>query len=366
MKTISNNCKNSEIFIRWVLLSILHTGNKSILLFIAVLLIYPIKEGAYGSTYNRLNEVPEDSHYWLQGEYVGTVRNNDETWRLGAQVAAMGDNYFKLLLYKGGLPGEGGNTLSDVKQLETELDNGRLVFMDNEHIFIVQNQKLAVVGKREDKIITTGILDRIVRKSPTLGLKPPENAKVLFNGTDVSKWQEGAEKTEDSLLQQGATSRQEFGDKFIHLEYLLPYWPEGMTNSGVYIQRRYEVQILATYGKFPLEKHHDAALYNERKPDVKMTLPPLQWQSFDILFRAPRFDGNGKKIENARLTVLHNGTLVHENVELDGGTGAGGRFEEVEKAELYLQDHTGECFFRNVWIIENALDWPAVVKEAVR
>ena len=90
--------------------------------------------------------------------------------------------------------------------------------------------------------------------------------------------------------------------------------------------------------------------------------PPLQWQTYDIFFRAPRFDDRGDKTDNTRITVFHNGVLVHDDVELTGGTGRGGRFEEVPEAHFYLQRHTGPVHFRNVWLVEN----PTVTKEALR
>lgn len=84
-----------------------------------------------------------------------------------------------------------------------------------------------------------------------------------------------------------------------------------------------------------------------------MSYPPIQWQTYDIYFRAPRFDSDGDKTENARITVYHNGVRVQDDVELEQGTGQGGNRPEVEREHLWLQSHTGQVRFRNVWLVED-------------
>jgi hypothetical protein len=315
-------------------------------------------------TYLRLAEVPEDSAYWLQGEYLGAFEQGATKRTVGAQVSTSGEGQFRLLIYQGGLPGNGWIGGSAVDAYTAKLEGKRLLFAAGDHLkFLVEDRRMTVMRPSEGSTVLKGVLERVVRDSPTLGLAPPPEATVLFDGSGLDSWRDTAAITEDSLLVQGASTREAFGDLFIHIEYLLPVWPAGTANSGVYVQNRYEVQIYGSYGMWPVGVHHDGALYNFRKPDVKATRPPLQWQTFDILFRAPRFDEAGRKTDHARISVLHNGSLVHHDVELPGGTGAGANRPEVARAELHLQRHSGPGFFRNVWVIKDAQAWPDLIAQ---
>lgn len=135
---------------------------------------------------------------------------------------------------------------------------------------------------------------------------------------------------------------------------------QNRANSGIYIQNRYEVQVVDSFG-WPPAINGIGSLYNESAPRVNASYPPLRWQTYDIFFRAPRFDNEGNKTENARVTAYLNGVLVQDDVELEGGTGAGGDHEEVPRAELYLQDHGGDPVrFRNVWLVEGEAAPPGV------
>lgn len=150
-------------------------------------------------------------------------------------------------------------------------------------------------------------------------------------------------------------SAAEFADHKIHLEFRTPYMPDARGqargNSGVYVQGRYEVQILDSYG---LEGAHNecGGLYSVKAPRVNMCAPPLQWQTYDITFRAPRFDKKGDKTENARITVLHNGVNIHNDVELTvAGTTAAPGTGPVPRGGLYLQNHGNPVQFRNIWVL---------------
>ena len=108
------------------------------------------------------------------------------------------------------------------------------------------------------------------------------------------------------------------------------------------------------WNEAPLETEPDAwcgSLYKFKKPDVNMCFPPLAWQSYDITFQAPRFE-NGVKTENARISVIHNGVLIHDDYELDKGTGAGGGRPEKEKGQIHLQGHGNPVRFQNIWLVE--------------
>jgi len=155
----------------------------------------------------------------------------------------------------------------------------------------------------------------------------------------------------------GIVTKQNFQDFKLHVEFKIPQLPpnvkgQGRGNSGVYIQRRYEVQILDSYG---LEaKYQDCgALYKLKAPDKNACKKPGQWQTYDITFHAARFKGdreNLRKVKYARITVLHNGVIIHNNVELLNKTGAGQQ-EGPEPGPILLQDHGNKVQFRNIWLL---------------
>jgi hypothetical protein len=189
------------------------------------------------------------------------------------------------------------------------------------------------------------------------------DAIMLFGGTDFMHWTtedgkdigwklfDGAMK---SVPESGSImTKQTFRDFKLHVEFKTPQMPadvkgEGRGNSGVYIQRRYEVQILDSYGLEP-KKNECGSLYEFRAPDKNVCRMPGRWQSYDIIFHAARFDGN-RKIKNARITIWHNGVLIHNDVELENKTGAG-RPEGPEPGPILLQEHGNEVSFRNIWIV---------------
>jgi hypothetical protein len=125
-------------------------------------------------------------------------------------------------------------------------------------------------------------------------------------------------------------------------------------NSGVFIQTRYEANINETYGRLDRAPNagFDNCLPPAGKPTIRPCLPPLAWQTFDIDFRAPRFDGNGTKTESARATVLFNGVKVYDNQELEKPHLAAGRLGEAPTGPLMLQEHGMPVQFRNIWLVE--------------
>ncbi|MGA1980637.1 MAG: DUF1080 domain-containing protein [Sedimentisphaerales bacterium] len=156
-------------------------------------------------------------------------------------------------------------------------------------------------------------------------------------------------------------SKEEFGDLKAHIEFMVPRG----SNSGVYFMGRYEIQIFDSFGvKKPRfsdcggiyqrwDENRKPKGYEGTPPRVNVSLPAGQWQSFDVIFRVPRFDKNGKKIANARFEkVLHNGTLVHENVEVTGPTRASVYEDEKATGPLVLQGDHGPVAFRNVWVVK--------------
>ncbi|RPI79213.1 MAG: DUF1080 domain-containing protein, partial [Planctomycetaceae bacterium] len=191
---------------------------------------------------------------------------------------------------------------------------------------------------------------------PTLGAKPPEGAVVLFDGTEPTfkkHWRDGA-RISGNMLEQGATSVDLFRDFSIHLEFRLPYMPhargQGRGNSGLYYQGRFETQVLDSFG-LEGKDNECGGIYSIKNPDLNMCLPPLVWQTYDAEFTAARFNDDGKKIANARVTVRHNGVLIHEDVELPQITTAAPNQESPEPGPIYLQDHGNPVRYRNIWVL---------------
>lgn len=194
----------------------------------------------------------------------------------------------------------------------------------------------------------------------------PADAVVLFDGTNLDAWRGGggdaAWKLEDGAMVVNGTgtitTRQEFGDVQLHLEFASPAPPEGSSqhrgNSGVFFMGRYEVQILDCYQNKTYPDGQTAAMYGQYPPLVNACRPAGEWQTYDMVFEAPRFDGE-TLVRPARLTVLHNGVLVHHAQEFLGATAhrAVAQYAaHAAKGPIQLQDHGNPVRFRNVWVRE--------------
>jgi len=196
---------------------------------------------------------------------------------------------------------------------------------------------------------------------------PPADATVLFDGRDLSHWQKdgggpAAWKVEKGYVEVvpgagGIVSREAFGDAQVHVEWMapLPATGEGQErgNSGVFLMGRYEVQVLDSYQNVTYPDGQAASIFGQFPPLVNASRPPGEWQTYDIIFHRPRFDASGKVTSPARMTVLHNGVLVQDNVILSGPT-AFQRRPPYEKHDdrlpLSLQDHEMRVRFRNIWV----------------
>lgn len=192
----------------------------------------------------------------------------------------------------------------------------------------------------------------VTRTNPSLGTKPPKGAKVLFDGGDMSQWKH-PNKTAEGDLKAGTETIAEYRDFQLHVEFWMPLMPtkkgQDRANSGVYLQNRYEIQVLDS---FALEgsKNECGSIYEYRAPSVNACLPPEVWQSYDLEFRAARFE-NGKKVKSAWIRAVQNGIVIHDGVEIPKQTGYGWK-EGPEPGPIHLQDHGSAVIYRNIWIVE--------------
>jgi hypothetical protein len=285
----------------------------------------------------------------FQGEYVGDV--GDHHW--GAQVVALGDGKFDLVGHQGGLPGKGWQRGGEMSRGKGELKGDTVELTGDGWTGVIQNSVLTIAHGDLKQA-----MQKVERKSPTLGAKPPAGAIVLFDGSSAAAFEKG-ELVEGNLL--GATncvSKQKFGDHSLHLEFRTPFMPKSRGqqrgNSGVYVQGRYEVQVLDSFGLEGAD-NECGGIYKAARPNVNMCYPPLSWQTYDIDFTAAKFDESGKKTASARITVKHNGVTIHENLELPGHT-PGFRPEGPEKLGLFLQNHGNPVAFRNIWAVEKSVE----------
>jgi hypothetical protein len=175
---------------------------------------------------------------------------------------------------------------------------------------------------------------------------------VLFDGNGTAAFAE-ASLDPRGLLAAGALTRDRFGSFSLHLECRVPFRPEASgqlrANSGVYLQGRYEIQVLDSFG-LGLESNECGAIYEQRAPSVNMSFPPLVWQTYDIDFEAARFDASGVRTAPAVVTVRHNGVVIQDRVALTGPTGRG-EPEGPEPGPLLLQDHWNPVVYRNIWLV---------------
>jgi hypothetical protein len=150
-------------------------------------------------------------------------------------------------------------------------------------------------------------------------------------------------------------TKQKFIDQQLHVEFRTPFMPaetgQKRGNSGVFLQNRYEVQVLDSYG-LSGENNECGGLYKTAKPRVNMCAPPLQWQTYDITFHAARYDVDWKKVKDAIITVIHNGVTVHENQPIPDKTTGSQVTSMSEPGSLSLQDHGNPVWFRNIWLVE--------------
>lgn len=323
-------------------------------LFTAALLAASIPAFAAEQDSGVTDPAQADADFRFVGEYVGAVTSPIgglwTTTPIGLQVVSIGGGRFEATEYLGGLPGAGWDG-HDKAVLPGQRD-GEFVRIDARPVGVTLDGVTGRVGL-PGRSPAYGLLTRINRASPTLGMRPPREAIVLFDGSGTD-WFSSATMTEDGLLAQGAETKDAWSDFTLHVEFRVPYMPtasdQGRANSGVYLQRRYEVQILDSFGDDPVF-NGAAALYRTKPADLNMSFPPLAWQTYDIRFRAAQFNGD-RKVAGARLTVWHNGIKVHDGYEIPNKTGAG-KPEGPDPLPILFQDHGNPVHFRNIWLVDH-------------
>lgn len=289
--------------------------------------------------------------YAAQGEYLG--ESSDDSVKLGAQVVARGDGKFVARFYIGGLPGAGWDRDGEFIQAEGSRsgDSITLTRKDGEGgKAVIKDNALVVYDPDGNQVMEMQKQDR---KSPTLGAEPPSDAMILFDGSTADHFENGKMVDDKYLAASNCRSKEKFGDHHLHIEFRTPFMPsaqgQARGNSGVYVQGRYEVQVLDSFG-LEGENNECGGIYSLGKPAVNMCLPPLTWQTYDIDFTAPRTTDNGETVP-ARITVKHNGVVIHDDVELTKGT-PGGLPMGTDPESLFLQDHGNPVVFRNIWAIK--------------
>jgi len=282
-----------------------------------------------------------------QGEYAGADTEGNQ-W--GCHVIALGEGKFDVVGYRGGLPGDGWKRGDETKKGKGELKDGVTSIKGDDGWTATIKDGVMTVEHEGKKV---GELKKTERKSPTLGAKAPSGATVLFDGSSPDAFKNG-KLVEGNLL--GATNCEtnaKWQDHSLHIEFRTPYMPaargQGRGNSGVYIQCRYELQVLDSFG-LDGKNNECGGIYTIAEPKVNMCLPPLQWQTYDIDFTAAKYE-DGKKVKNARVTIKHNSVTIHDDLELPKGT-PGKSNEGPEALGLFLQDHGNPVAFRNIWVVE--------------
>lgn len=311
----------------------------------------PLERSSKDSDVVYTNPLDADEDFTFVGEYRGFERptaSGRSSRTISLQVNAVGGGRFVGTKMFGGTPNE-LTTRNDPVALEGERLGSRVRLRGPRFDYLLDGQ-FAYVVNHERVII--GKLTRSDRTSPTIGRPAPSGAVILFDGQGTDNLK-AAKVTDDGLLQAGTETIAPWEDFQMHVEFRLPYKPEAAGqhrgNSGVYIQSRYEVQVLDSFGWIPAF-NDCSSLYRTKRPDRNATLPPLTWQTYDIDFRAARFDASGNKVQPAQLTVWLNGVKTHDHVAIPNKTGAG-KPEGPEPLPIKFQEHRNPVMFRNMWLL---------------
>lgn len=301
----------------------------------------------------------------LQGNFEGTATGpTGESMPITAQIVALGKGDHVAKIHVGDatveLNGKCKGKIEDGLVIyEGTIDLGYDLGGEYKVSGTVQNRVFSGTSTSADGTSKFS-LNRVEKGSPTLGQKAPEGAIVLLDGTNLDAWEVadywqliggGAMGMRTSSIR----TKQEFGDALYHVEFKTPLVPDetpgsqGRGNSGVYVMGRYEVQVLDSFTDAPRD-NLCGGIYKKAVPTTMACLPPEEWQTYDITMHAPQYDASGKKTKDAVITVVHNGTTIHNNVVLPDVTPGGVSGEEAAKGVLMLQDHHNDVNYRNIWV----------------
>jgi hypothetical protein len=309
--------------------------------------------GAAQKAAPKATDEPDDG---IQGVYQGADALKAVSVKDEAKVIGQGGGEFKVIL-----TADKGRAV----ELTGKLEGGKVALTGaGGESGTIADKKLSVtVGDKKYELAYKVI------KPPSLGQKPPAGAVVLLpfeegKKTNLDAWValKGGPATwvpqeDGSVLIMGGgdiQTKQEFTNVVLHVEFRCPYMPaargQGRGNSGVYLQSRYEVQVLDSFGLAPKD-NECGGLYSVATPKVIASLPPARWQTYDITFHAPTVE-NGKIVKPATMSVAHNGIQIHRDVKIDHVTTAGVGGPIKSPAPLMLQDHGNPVRFRNIWLVE--------------
>lgn len=300
-------------------------------------------------------EAPQDDlDFALMGEFIGPITTDkaNKYESLGLQIRPLGHDSFQATAYFGGLPGQKTHRPKMIPMVGRR--SGDLLILSGGPWAVFVEKDGCLIVDRQGKNL--GRLQRVERVSSTMNAQAPKGAVVMFDGSDADQFAKGT-VTADGLLEEGCDFKPMFQDFNMHVEFRLPYMPqaEGQSrgNSGLYLQSRYECQVLDSFGTETMINGL-GALYQFKKPELNMCFPPLVWQTYDVHFTAPRWAADGSKVRNAHISSWINGVKVQNNVELPNKTGAG-KPEEPVLLPTKLQDHGDPVRFRNIWVLDRGL-----------
>ncbi len=329
------------------------------------------------SVWTSTNDTTLPADFKVQGEYAGEAPGGG---KLGCQVIALGNKAFQAVVYPGGLPGAGWDG-KNRGLMDGRLDGDKATFqpaagkrryLGRKPEEFSATSKFPPAGHREyHATVSPGgmamsiqtddgkscELKKTVRESPTMGKPPPEGAVVLFDGTNKDEWRGGRVDRETKALNTDGSdmvTRRKFNNYVMHLEFLLPYRPDARGqergNSGFYQVDHYEVQVLDSFG-LEGKNNECGGVYTRADPKVNLCYPPLVWQTYDVEFTNAVREGD-RKVKNARLTLRHNGVVVHDDIEISGPTGGNRNDPEGTPGPIKLQGHGNPLQYRNIWIVE--------------
>ncbi len=324
----------------------------------------PTKPVEYTSQADVAEDADLKRDFDTQGEYVGKVGDQ----KLGMNLIADGGGKFRLVVFVGGLPGDGWSW-GDTRVF------GKAQYTEDGKIDVTVEKIEDADGRRNiteadtDMIRCTGTFDgdltfsangqkyvftKVNRESETLGKKAPDGALVLFADGKASDMFDTVKVNEvaKTLWSEASTKPFEKKPYTLHIEFMLSYMPEARgqarSNSGVYIDEAYECQVLDSFG-LEGENNECGGFYTVAKPIVNMCFPPLRWQTYDIDFVPAKFAADGTKTDKAIISVKHNGVLIQNEIRPEKET-PGRKQETPEPRGLYLQGHGNKVQYNNIWL----------------